>query len=145
VYQNQGSIAEAIELAVYLEGYRPSHNKVRANELSIGLTAPYVGGHKRRSFTEDAGTADVWCVTTEIGSWTTCNDSGIFLTGNSTWNPFAQRIGSWGLVGWTPPGTISDAGYPRRHGGAAAGNPQLRRQQRRLGRHRWHAWIGARS
>jgi hypothetical protein len=86
IYQNEGDIAEAIELAVYLEGYRPGHGHVRVNELATRLNSPHVGGHKRRSSTTDAGLADVWCVTTELGSWTARNESGMFLTGNSAWH-----------------------------------------------------------
>jgi hypothetical protein len=32
---------------------------------------------------EDAGRADVWCVTTELGTWTAREDDHLFLTGNS--------------------------------------------------------------
>jgi SLT domain-containing protein len=32
---------------------------------------------------EDAGRGDVWCVTTELGSWTAREDDHVFLTGNS--------------------------------------------------------------
>lgn len=33
------------------------------------------------------------------------------IWGESTWNPFAQGTGGRGLIGWTPPGTISDANF----------------------------------
>lgn len=33
------------------------------------------------------------------------------IWGESTWNPFAQGTGGRGLIGWTPPGTISDAAF----------------------------------
>jgi hypothetical protein len=97
VYQNAGTIADAIELAVYLEGYRPSRTNSGNGCTKIGLNVPNVGGPQRLSFTEDAGTADVWCVTTELGSWTTCNESGMFLTGNSmtAQNPTS---GAYGLA-----------------------------------------------
>ncbi len=97
IYQKEGVIAEAIELAVYLEGYRPGRNVTAAGEVCIRPTVPHVGGPQRLSFTEDAGTADVWCVTTELGSWTTCNESGVFLTGNSltATNPSS---GAYGLA-----------------------------------------------
>ncbi len=91
IYQNEGNVAEAIELAVYLEGHRPSHTPTNRGALAIGLTSPTIGGPKRRSFTKDAGLADVWCVTTELGSWTARNESGMWLTGNSGGNPESRN------------------------------------------------------
>jgi cell wall-associated NlpC family hydrolase len=108
-YQNPGNVADAIELAVYLSGKRPGVCENNRGSLSITDAAPYVGGFKRNSFSEDAGIADVWCVTTGLGTWTARNESGAFLTGNSGWNPFAQGTGGRGLIGWTPPGKISNA------------------------------------
>lgn len=33
------------------------------------------------------------------------------IDGESNWNPYAQGTGGRGLIGWTPPGTISDAAF----------------------------------
>ncbi len=33
------------------------------------------------------------------------------IWGESAWNPFAQGTGGRGLIGWTPPGTISEAAF----------------------------------
>lgn len=33
------------------------------------------------------------------------------IWGESSWNPFAQGTGGRGLIGWTPPSTISDAAF----------------------------------
>lgn len=33
------------------------------------------------------------------------------IYGESGWNPYAQGTGGRGLIGWTPPGTISDAAF----------------------------------
>jgi hypothetical protein len=33
------------------------------------------------------------------------------IYGESAWNPFAQGTGGRGLIGWTPPGTISNAAF----------------------------------
>jgi len=33
------------------------------------------------------------------------------INGESSWDPFAQGTGGRGLIGWTPPGTISDAAF----------------------------------
>jgi hypothetical protein len=46
------------------------------------------------------------------------------IWGESTWNPFAQGTGGRGLIGWTPPGTISDAAFS---GGMATQLPAILR------------------
>lgn len=44
------------------------------------------------------------------------------IWGESTWNPMAQGTGGRGLIGWTPPGTISDAAFS---GGLSTQLPQV--------------------
>lgn len=44
------------------------------------------------------------------------------IWGESTWNPFAQGTGGRGLIGWTPPGSISDAAF---NGGMATQLPAI--------------------
>ena len=44
------------------------------------------------------------------------------IWGESTWNPFAQGTGGRGLIGWTPPSTISDAAF---QGGMATQLPAI--------------------
>ena len=44
------------------------------------------------------------------------------IWGESTWNPFAQGTGGRGLIGWTPPSTISDAAF---YGGMATQLPEI--------------------
>lgn len=44
------------------------------------------------------------------------------IWGESTWNPFAQGTGGRGLIGWTPPGTISEAAF---RGGMATQEPAI--------------------
>lgn len=44
------------------------------------------------------------------------------IWGESTWNPFAQGTGGRGLIGWTPPSTISDAAFS---GGMATQLPAI--------------------
>lgn len=90
IYQRDGETQDAIKLAVYLNGYRPSvsavvHTHERAKNWSpmaqIGLNKPYVSvGALTVELLEPQ---DVWCVTTEIGSWTAEQEGHIFLTGNS--------------------------------------------------------------
>lgn len=44
------------------------------------------------------------------------------IWGESAWNPFAQGTGGRGLIGWTPPSTISDAAF---RGGMATQLPEI--------------------
>jgi hypothetical protein len=46
------------------------------------------------------------------------------IWGESSWNPFAQGTGGRGLIGWTPPSTISDADFK---GGMATQLPAILR------------------
>jgi hypothetical protein len=113
VYQNDGPIADAIELAIYLSGKRPSRSKdTREGHDSwrIGITSPYIGGKDRRRFCEPAGHEDVWCVTTTLGTWTAKQGNQVFLTGNSGGNPNAYNAsgatGLWQILGAVYPGNL---------------------------------------
>lgn len=89
IYQAPGSVLEAITIAVYLSGQRPRvlHSRRRNRpeswqpEASVRPNTPVVTGAFLTK--EDAGHADVWCVTTELGTWTAREDEHVFLTGNS--------------------------------------------------------------
>ena len=96
IYQDDGPVADAIELAIYLSGYRPgrgkrsvTRNKAGKPNWAFSLASSYIAGPSRRHFAEDAGVQDVWCVTTELGTWTARQDGQVFLTGNSGGNPAA--------------------------------------------------------
>lgn len=108
IYQVDGPVADAIEIAVYLSGHRPGRSKDSRNGKTawrIGITSPYIGGLNRRSFVENAGYQDVYCVTTELGTWTAEQDGQVFLTGNSGWNQFADNpsSGAYGIPQALPP------------------------------------------
>ena len=89
IYQAPGAVLDAIALAVYLAGRRPRVLDVRRAaapeswqaEAVVRVNLPIVTGAFLSA--EPAGRADVWCVTTECGSWTAREDDHIFLTGNS--------------------------------------------------------------
>jgi hypothetical protein len=91
--QKYGAKHDAIKLAVFLCGYRPSVFDRSEHDLRndwaptgvIGTCRPFI----TPLFRKDAGTAEVWCVTTELGTWTAEQNGHIFLTGNSDFN--AQR------------------------------------------------------
>jgi WXG100 family type VII secretion target len=80
---------DAVALAVYLSGARPCVlHSTRPNrpqtwqaDARVRPNGPVVTGNVLA--VEDAGRADVWCVTTELGTWTAREDEHIFLTGNS--------------------------------------------------------------
>ncbi len=86
IYQTEGPLLNAIKLAVYLSGARPSVGMLPGKEqwapcFAVGINRPIVtGGLLCR---EDAGRGPAWCVRTELGSWTAEQNGHIFLTGNS--------------------------------------------------------------
>ncbi|MFD9069141.1 aggregation-promoting factor C-terminal-like domain-containing protein [Streptomyces lasiicapitis] len=97
ITQKAGSLADAIVLAVYLSGQRPSvyvskrtggrHGTVPV--WTITLTAPHLGEPRKevrgKEIWKDVslGVQPVWCVTTELGTWTARQEENVFLTGNS--------------------------------------------------------------
>lgn len=89
VYQAPGEVLEAITLAVYLSGSRPrvsftdrtAEHETWSREAAVRANNPVVTGAFLRK--EPAGRADVWCVTTELGTWTAREADHVFLTGNS--------------------------------------------------------------
>jgi hypothetical protein len=84
ITQNAGSLCDAIQLAVYLEGYRPNlrGDGTTGRGRKIGLGNPHVVVHRFRS-PEILERQPVWCITTELGTWTAQQDDRVFLTGNS--------------------------------------------------------------
>ncbi|OAP27830.1 Transglycosylase SLT domain protein [Amycolatopsis sp. M39] len=89
IYQAPGEVLDAIMLAVYLSGARPrvSYSDRTAEhhtwqvEGAVRANNPIVTGAFLRE--ESAGRGDVWCVTTELGTWTAREGDHLFLTGNS--------------------------------------------------------------
>jgi hypothetical protein len=86
ISQTYGPVLEAITLAAYLDGHRPRvlDNKVDhpgwSPSASVHLNKPVVTGTFLTR--EDAGNGDVWCVTTELGTWTAQDGGHVFLTGD---------------------------------------------------------------
>lgn len=77
-----GQLHDAIVLAAYMEG-----NLVRGYTNNQGEGVITFGSEKRPTFQKtmpvSAGTADVWCPTTELGTWTARDRDGrVFVTGN---------------------------------------------------------------
>ncbi len=89
--QNDGDVADATVLAAYLSGFRPSVRR-RPNQPGFGmitLARPEV--HAAAVTVADAGVEDVWCVQTDLGTWTMRQDGQVSLTGNSTWASVGAR------------------------------------------------------
>jgi hypothetical protein len=89
-FQVSGPVAEGIKVAAYLEGYRPDtrvktefdDGRFGAQPMEhIGFRMPVVRG--RNLPVVARRTADVWCPTTTLGTWTARQGEEIFLTGNS--------------------------------------------------------------
>lgn len=90
IYQCEGPIKDAIKIALYLEGKRASESKLKKDHenwtacYSIKGCRPVFGRFNRKISTLDM--QPVWCVSTEIGTWTAVQHGMIFLTGNSNAN-----------------------------------------------------------
>jgi hypothetical protein len=88
ISQKDGPTCEALKLGAYLLGHRPSDRQANANPQirAIGLCRPTLGRRSLR--VEPAGRGPVWCVQTELGTWTAREPGEVmpgamFLTGNS--------------------------------------------------------------
>jgi hypothetical protein len=109
IAQTDGPLADAIKLAVYLEGYRPTWSRLTRRSGKhkpagmVGIARPHIapsmfGPH------EVLGRQPVWCVTTELGTWTTRGGDLLpLLTGNSN---AKKGTPSQGLL--TPSGDHAD-------------------------------------
>ncbi len=95
ISQVDGPVQDAIRLAVYLDGWRPSYSKFNNEERGfqpaghVGMANPRLAAnmlHKPKVLDRQP----VWCVTTEMGTWTMRQGRRITLTGNSTFSSFAD-------------------------------------------------------
>lgn len=97
IAQTNGPLQEAIKLAAYLEGYRPTYssNSAERNGFkpagTIGLAKPYVAPS---TFQEPMplGVQPVWAPETELGTWTAGLDGQVFLVGSATRKPERESI-----------------------------------------------------
>ena len=89
IYQSPGPELEAAALAVFLLGKRPRIGVVNrknkpenwSEESYLRGNNPFLTGASLKL--NDVGRGSVWCVTTDLGTWTARNGNHIFLTGNS--------------------------------------------------------------
>jgi len=74
ISQTYGTVLDAIPLAVYLAGHRPTvldfpvANPNWSPSADVFLNRPIISGGFLTK--ENAGHGDVWCVTTDLGTWT---------------------------------------------------------------------------
>jgi len=88
IAQVDGPMQDAIRLAVYLEGFRPTYSAMSAEKRGfqpsgmVGMAGPYVAP---AMFKEPVVLADqaVWCVSTTLETWTMLQEGRVMLTGNS--------------------------------------------------------------
>lgn len=97
IAQDEGPILEAIKVAIYLDGYRPSvyrRKEADRKDVRVGFIKPTLMVRNPGFFYEDAGEQEAWCVTTELGSFTAEQDGHIHLTGG----PLATAQGRYVAV-----------------------------------------------
>lgn len=87
ISQNDGDVLDAIALAVFLEGYRPALARRRREapyqpHSVVSMCGPHVAPSMFEA-PKSQGAQPVWCVTTELGTWTMRQGRRIMLTGNS--------------------------------------------------------------
>jgi len=108
--QCYGTVLDAMVIATYMSGKRPSlwDNNVTVDGWNASATvSPNIPRTSRGMLQEkDGAYQNVWCVTTELGSWTCRNGEHVFLTGNSNahgataadGNPFNCSRGIWQTI-----------------------------------------------
>ena len=91
IAQVDGPSQDAIRLAVFLEGWRPTYsaNSAGRNGFQPAGTVGMARAHVAPSTfhePEVLGNQTVWCVTTDLGTWSAKNDGHVFLTGDGECN-----------------------------------------------------------
>ena len=83
--RTRGPLLDAAIVATYMNGKRPSvHvNAPHRSDISrsVHLCEPYAAGSRLQFGVEQV--EDVWCPTTELGTWTMRQNGRVMLTGNS--------------------------------------------------------------
>jgi hypothetical protein len=89
IAQRDGPLQDAIKLAVYLEGWRPTYSANSAEQNGyrpagvVGMARPHTAPSMFRE-PEVLDRQPVYCVSTELGTWTARGGDAVpFLTGNS--------------------------------------------------------------
>ena len=92
VTQNKGSLADSVQLALFLEGYFPTVSESESSrwyiykrnipqtKTVIRYSKPYVTGQRMKK--EYFSIEPVWCMETEFGTWVMKQENTICVTGN---------------------------------------------------------------
>ncbi len=122
--QNERRKLDSALLAFYLNGHYGNVTD-SAGQKHVSLGKAFIkGGGDGGLRRESCGSEPVWCVTTELGSWTARQNAEIFLTGNSRYgSPMAipgllsGHYGGYDQGGWLMPGmtmAFNNTGVPER-------------------------------
>lgn len=109
IAQVDGPMQDAIRMAVYLSGHRPTFSRLGAEGRGykpsghVGMARPRVAVSMLHE-PEVLDRQPVWCVETELGSWTMRQGRRVTLTGNSTFRAYAMPGYSTNI--WDPPSNI---------------------------------------
>lgn len=87
--QNNGDVCDAIVLATYMEGFRPSRRRKTDRQSVVTMARP--AAHGATLERGETTVEPVWCVQTDLGTWTMRQDGQVSLTGNSTWAGVGHR------------------------------------------------------
>lgn len=80
VSQNRGRLLDAVQLAIFLEGHYPSmQGNARCRQVAYGK--PTFTGQRVK--VRGVPPAEVWCPTTDLGTWVARQGDRMFITGNS--------------------------------------------------------------
>lgn len=108
IAQVNGPLQDAIRLAVYLEGWRPTYsaNSAEKNGFKpaglVGMAKPHVAPSTFHAPIE-LENQTVWCVKTDLETWTAELDGQFFLTGNTIPGTFRAHAGPYVDRGITDP------------------------------------------
>lgn len=101
ITQNPGEISDAVKLAVFYEGHRPSISGSSDKKCkTIRFAKSYISWNIQK---QSLGSAPVWCPKTRTGTWVARQNGEIFITGNcyyllekpttpSMWRQFQWRL-----------------------------------------------------
>ena len=93
VTQKDTTTAAAYSVASMMLGDFVTRSKYNDHDIHKYRTRKIDGVTAQKLTVEDAGFSDVWCPTTEFGTWTTVDDNGnLIVTGNSNYGRGAKAI-----------------------------------------------------
>ncbi len=97
IYQNEGPVLDALVLGAYRQGYHPRVHRSNRDPRHCNLStcSPRVHSYAPGS----VGREDVWCPTTELGTWTMRHRNQVHLTGNSYHRYDGERGGKYCVIG----------------------------------------------